>query len=113
MKIFLDDCRYEPNGWELVNTVPELEKLFLSHRDEVTYISLDNSLGVGNKQGKAFVDDLINNQWFVPNLWIHSSDFIAVDYMKEQLEIAQRGNVISKEIKVKIVNYPTDFTDII
>lgn len=112
MKIFLDDRRYEPQGWYLVNTVPELEEVFLKNYDQITHISLDNSLGLGNKQGKTFVDDLINNQWFVPNLWIHSSDFLAVDYMKEQLDIAQRAKVISNEIKIKIANYPTDFIDI-
>lgn len=109
MKLFLDDLRYEPEGWELVNTVPELEKVFLENKDLVTHISLDNSLGWNTPQGKTFVDHLINNQWYVPNLWIHSSDFMAVDYMQEQLEIAQKSGVISKDINVRIINYPEDY----
>ncbi|GKQ43172.1 hypothetical protein RD055328_10950 [Companilactobacillus sp. RD055328] len=109
MKLFLDDLRNVPEGWELVNTVPELEEVFLKHKDQVTHISLDNSLGWNTPQGKTFVDDFIEHQWDVENIWLHSSDFMAVDYMKEQLDIARRGGVISENIKVQIKNYPEDY----
>ncbi|MGR3741256.1 cyclic-phosphate processing receiver domain-containing protein [Companilactobacillus sp. DQM5] len=109
MKLFLDDLRYEPKNWQLVNTVKELEEVFIKNKSKVTHISLDNSLGWGVPQGKTFVDDFINNQWYVDNLWIHSSDFVAVDYMKDQLDVAKKSGVISPNINVKIVSYPDDF----
>ncbi|MDO1605674.1 hypothetical protein Q2T76_06325 [Lactobacillus sp. YT155] len=109
MKLFLDDIRSVPDGWTLVSNVQELEEVFLKNKNAVTHISLDNSLGWKYPQGKTFVDDFINNQWYVDNIWLHSSDFMAVEYMDEQLKIAKESNVISSDIKVKIVSYPEDF----
>ena len=43
MKLYLDDVRTPPEGWNLVSTVKDM--MFLVATEDVTHISLDHDLG--------------------------------------------------------------------
>ena len=53
MKIWLDDERPAPEGWQRAYTVPELISLVKSNN--VEEISLDHDLGEGNQTGYDFL----------------------------------------------------------
>lgn len=45
MKLYLDDIRDAPVGWELVRTVADFKRTIIMNEDLITMISFDHDLG--------------------------------------------------------------------
>jgi len=77
MKVYMDDLRSTPIGWERTFTVEEtIDKL---KTKSVTDLSLDNDLGEGLLEGFKVLDWLEREAFFdptfpIPNITIHSSN---------------------------------------
>lgn len=65
MKIYLDDERETPEGWQRSYTVEETITLLQNH--EVSALSLDNDLGEGNQEGYKVLDWLEEVSYFDPS----------------------------------------------
>lgn len=92
MKLYLDDIRPTPIGWERSYTVEEtIDKL---KTRTITYLSLDNDLGEGLLEGYNVLNWLeeviFNDPTFpIPEITIHSSNesrkhlmLLAIDSIK-------------------------------
>ena len=51
MKIYLDDIRPAPEGWELYTQAEDVIVMLLERPDRIDALSLDNDLGAGNLEG--------------------------------------------------------------
>ena len=58
MKIWLDDMRSAPDGWERYTRAEDVCAVLLEQADKVTAISLDNDLGTNRLEG-VYVAKLI------------------------------------------------------
>ena len=77
MKVYLDDERTPPEGWELVKTVPELIKLM--SQETIEQLSLDHDLGEDQLTGYDFLKWLEAQVFFkrvthLPTINIHSAN---------------------------------------
>lgn len=94
MKIFLDDERKPPTSdWLLVKTVEECWS-YLETR-QVIFLSLDNDLGEGLKEGYLILDLLeeavYDDMTFpIPEVTIHSANASRVQYMQQALRTIER-----------------------
>lgn len=86
-KLWLDDLRPAPEGFEWVKTVEEAK--FKLTTVEYDYVSLDNDLGEGQLEGKDLVDWIeeqffTNPKFLLPmNIWIHSANPVASKRMRD------------------------------
>jgi hypothetical protein len=84
IKVYLDDERATPVGWYRTFTVEQtIEKL---ESRQVTYLSLDNDLGIGFQEGHKVLDwleeQVYNDMTFpIPIITIHSANATRVQYM--------------------------------
>lgn len=93
IKIYLDDERQAPSGWIRVYTVEQTIE-FLKTR-QVGFLSLDNDLGEGLREGYLCLDFLeeqvYNDPTFpIPEITIHSANASRVQYMKQALNTIER-----------------------
>lgn len=79
VKVYLDDARETPEGWERTYTVEET-KTRLEKRD-VTYLSLDNDLGDPDPKTEGYqvlnwLEETVyfDNTFPVPIITVHSSN---------------------------------------
>lgn len=91
MKIFLDDTRLCPKGYEGVKSVEEFEKLVLANREHIEEISLDYDLSSSGsiRTGLSACDFLVKEKIVCPVIKIHSDHPCAVkmfDFLKENIE---------------------------
>lgn len=104
MRVFLDDLRETPEGWERTYTVGETIAA-LSTRT-VTHLSLDNDLGELEPEGYKVLDWLEEEVFFdrtfpIPEIAVHSANASRVDYMKiaissiNRIRVAQLGESIA------------------
>lgn len=89
-KLWLDDCRSAPSGWNWyfhVDTmINDIQRLFVKGA-EIEMISLDNDLGEYEKEGYKVLDWLENLQ--VPitfGVHIHSANPVARERMRAIIE---------------------------
>lgn len=93
MKIYMDDERSTPVGWQRTYTVEQtIEQL---ETRQVSHLSLDNDLGEGYREGYAVVDWLeetvYNDMTFpMPEVTIHSANASRVQYMQRALLSIER-----------------------
>lgn len=74
MKIFLDDCRLSPIGFECVKNIDEFIKLVKNHVDTLEEISFDYDLGKNDaRTGLDACIFLVENGIFPPKLIVHST----------------------------------------
>lgn len=73
MKIFLDDVRLCPKGYEGVKTVEDFERLVLANRERIEEISLDYDLSSSGsaRTGLAACDFLVKQNIHCPLIKIH------------------------------------------
>jgi NAD+-processing family protein with receiver domain len=93
MKVFMDDLRDTPDGWERTYNVEDTISLLRTH--EVTHLSLDNDLGDGQPEGYKVVDWLeetvyCNPNFPMPEVTIHSANATRVEYMHRALKNIER-----------------------
>jgi hypothetical protein len=93
MKIYLDDERETPDGWQRVYTVPETIQALETR--QVTFLSLDNDLGLNQLEGHKVLDFLeetvYNDPTFpIPIILIHSANATRVEHMKRAVESIER-----------------------
>ena len=86
MKIFLDDIRETPDGWERCYWPNDMIELLKT--ENVSVISLDHDLG-DDDRGKGsdvlnwILEQVIHNTGFVPpNIIIHTDNGSALSYMR-------------------------------
>jgi hypothetical protein len=79
MKLFMDDARETPDGWERTYTVEETKKVLLTR--QVTHLSLDNDLGSEDPKTEGFnildwLDEVVNDDptFPIPEMKVHSSN---------------------------------------
>ena len=85
MRVFLDDLRPTPVGWDRTYTVEETIELLKTRT--VSHLSLDNDLGIGLKEGYIVMDWLEEMSYFdntfpIPEINIHSSNAARKQYMQ-------------------------------
>jgi hypothetical protein len=93
MRIYMDDARDTPTGWERTYTVEEtIAKL---ETRQVTHLSLDNDLGEGMQEGYKVLDWLEEQVYHdmhfpMPEVTVHSSNASRVIYMHRVLKSIER-----------------------
>lgn len=96
MKLFLDDVRSAPDGWELCKTSSDvITRLDMSNngikgREEVTDVSLDHDLGPINEDGYdilIYIEEQVhtNPDFKLPKLYVHSSNPAAKERMQRAI----------------------------
>lgn len=93
MRLYMDDIRKAPDGWQHTYTVKDT--IHLLETRMVTHLSLDNDLGEGQPEGYKVLDWLeeivYNDVTFpIPEITIHSSNAARVDYMFRALKNIER-----------------------
>lgn len=88
MRIYMDDLRPTPVGWDRTYTVEETIELLKTRK--VLELSLDNDLGEGLKEGYHVLDWLeeavYNDKTFpIPDIAVHSSNASRVEYMRRAI----------------------------
>ena len=75
MKLFLDDNRICPAGFELARTVEEFEQLVEKNRDVLEVISLDYDLSASGsgRTGMNACDFIVREKVRCPKIIIHSN----------------------------------------
>lgn len=86
MKIFLDDTRDTPEGYERTFTVEQTIELIKANDGNVEVVSLDNDLGTGFREGYEVMKWIEEQAFYntlqpIPHLFIHSGNSVAVDNM--------------------------------
>jgi len=93
MKVYMDDERETPEGWERTFTVEETIALLETRK--VTYLSLDNDLGEGLTEGYKVIDWLEETVYFdmsfpIPVITVHSANASRVEYMNRAVKAIER-----------------------
>lgn len=93
MRIYMDDARTTPHGWERTYTVEET--IIALESRMVTHLSLDNDLGEGLAEGYKVLDWLEERVYTdltfpIPEITIHSSNASRVEYMQRALRSIER-----------------------
>ena len=86
MRIFLDDLRETPEGYERTFTVEQTIELIKANNGNVEVVSLDNDLGLGLREGYEvmnWIEEQAHNNTLkpIPHLLIHSGNSVAVNRM--------------------------------
>lgn len=86
MKIYLDDERTTPEGYERTFTVEQTIELIKANDGNVEAVSLDNDLGTGFREGYEVMKWIEEQAYHntlqpIPHLLIHSGNNVAVDNM--------------------------------
>lgn len=93
MKVYMDDERHTPAGWERTFTVKQtIDKLMTR---QVTHLSLDNDLGWDQEEGYKVMDWLeetvYNDMSFpMPEITIHTANAARGAYMQRVLNNIER-----------------------
>ena len=92
MKIYMDDDRITPEGWDVRTYDIEETKKLLETR-KVTHLSLDNDLGSLDPKTEGYnvldwLEEVVYNDptFPVPVLAVHSANASRVRYMKQVIE---------------------------
>jgi hypothetical protein len=106
MKVFLDDERETPDGWERTRTVEKT--LILLRTKEVTHLSLDNDLGEGLLEGYCVLDTLeeivYNDPTFpIPDITVHSANASRVEYMQRAIQNIWKIRQDQEQVSVPII----------
>lgn len=72
MKLFLDDRRPCPAGYRLARSAKEC--IALLQTNEITVLSLDYNLGIGQPKGYTVAKYIAVNAVYPPKIIIHSND---------------------------------------
>ncbi len=95
MKIYLDDCRQEPQGWTRTLKVEETIALLARCQESgqvVEIVSLDNDLGLGLAEGRKVLDWLEEQRHYDPSfilpekVVVHSANPVARQRMETVIE---------------------------
>lgn len=86
MKVYLDDERKTPEGYERTFTVEQTIELIKANDGNVEAVSLDNDLGTGFREGREVMKWIEEQAYHntlqpIPHLLIHSGNSVAVDEM--------------------------------
>lgn len=85
MKIFLDDLRTAPDGWEVARDYNDMIRLLTANRNNISEISLDYDLD-NVRNGLNVCEWIVTNNCWPKKIIIHSSHRTGVKYMKELLK---------------------------
>jgi len=97
MRVFLDDVRPTPEGWERCYTPEEVIDLLRSGR--VTRISLDHDLGLLDQKREVtgydvvtWIEQAVANEGFAPpaRIRVHSANVSAAPKMERGIESIRR-----------------------
>ena len=88
MKIFLDDCRQEPNGWKRLYHVDEVFSVIQECNDKnvpIEVLSLDNDLGLGEAEGREVLD------------WLEWMRFDNPDFLLPEQIVVHSANPVARQ----------------
>lgn len=95
MKLYMDDARQTPEGWERTYTVEETKKVLLTRL--VTHLSLDNDLGDLDPKTEGFnvlnwLDEIVNDDptFPIPEITVHSSNAGRAVSMRQAIQRLER-----------------------
>jgi hypothetical protein len=93
MKVYLDDDRETPEGWQRVYTVEEAVRLLETRTVEA--LSVDNDLGLNQLEGHNVLTWLEAEIYFdetfpLPIITIHSANPTRVEHMQRALKSIER-----------------------
>ena len=102
MKIFLDDVRLCPKGYEGAKTVEEFEKFVLANRESIEEVSLDYDLASSGstRTGLAACDFLVKQNIHCPLIKIHSDHPSAVKVYNFLTEDMQGSDVVMEKYNI-------------
>ena len=103
IKLYVDDLRDCPEGYELARDMEEAIEMF--DRYDVDVLSLDHDLGEdaeGNllPTGYDFVKYFCENGLYAGKIYIHTDNGVGRANMYETLMAAQRRGFISEDIEI-------------
>jgi hypothetical protein len=102
LKVFVDDLRVT-NSYDLVFREPELFLSWLKdNTEQELFLSLDNDMGLEHLDGKAVVKELVIIPNNIKQINLHTSNFIARDYMKDYLNNAKACGLLPNLDKVSV-----------
>lgn len=90
MKLYLDDIRPTPEGWERVYTAKEAIDFLLDNWEKVTHVSLDHDLGE---------DETVVGNGYQVVLWIE--EFVHENHLKEMPEVTVHSSNSSARLKME------------
>lgn len=105
INIFLDDDlrnRKTPNGFIRFTNLEDLIEYMnnLDKGEYVNYLSLDNDLGIGIKEGREAIKEMVENDWAVQNVLVHSANSVAQKYIISSMSSYQRRELTSASCQV-------------
>lgn len=91
INVFLDDLRVpgdvykNPDEWVLVGNVDEV--ISMLQKGNVSKLSLDNDLGIGQREGYEVVRWMIENDiWPLNDVFVHSANVVRSTEMKYDID---------------------------
>lgn len=105
INIFLDDDlrnRKTPNGFIRFTNLEDLIEYMnnLDKSEYVNYLSLDNDLGIGIKEGREAIKEMVENDWAVQNVLVHSANSVAQKYITSSMNSYQNRGLTSASCQV-------------
>ena len=88
MKVFLDDCREAPNGWERLCHALDVISLLdgCSKRNiRIEILSLDNDLGLEEAEGREVLD------------WLEWAKFVDPDFLFPDRIVVHSANPVARQ----------------
>lgn len=97
MNIIIDDDltnRQTPKSFTRFSTGYDLLQFMMQHPNtHIDNITFDNDLGTGLPEGYDLVKEMVNNNWHVVHINIHSANIVAVTNMISYIQSAKKMNV--------------------
>jgi hypothetical protein len=100
MKIYLDDVRPAPIGYELAKNYNEIIKFLSSHYNDgiIEEISLDHDLGEEDLTGYDVLiwieEQVFNNNYKPPKIKLHSANPVGMYRMSQVVDSINRRGII-------------------
>lgn len=88
MKLWMDDVREAPDGWQLKSTVVDalVRIINLENWTPVTELSLDHDMGAGNPNGYDLLYCMARLHLTVPKITVHSMNPEGAEQMRAFIE---------------------------
>lgn len=80
IRLWIDDVRLPPAGWEWAKTSEEAMQLITNEDIEIIEISFDHDLG-GDDDTRRVMYHFAETNTFPPVIWIHSANSVGVDWL--------------------------------
>lgn len=113
VRIFLDDCRKEPEGWLRAKTARECLELLRQHRGDVEMLSLDHDLehsGDPEEHGYWMVKEAVDRGLYANVIYFHSANQVGRDNMFYYWLNGLENEMIPDHVQIRRNTFPPGYT---